>query len=139
MHHPRSVPLRAEGTLLAIALHQSLPLLPMPAQCCPANQEPRLWSCRNTLKRQMMFMHIQDELRIAMLGLCSLSVLHTQQQSQPAYERTQRRWFGLRPGRLIAVEQQTQQQHAVQSEQQNAVQSEPSHYTDAWKQTHVYR
>ena len=52
---------------------------------------------------------------MALLGLCSLSVLH-RQEAQPRYERTQRRWFGLRPGRLIVVGEQNQQQMALQSE-----------------------
>ncbi|CAL5228293.1 g11398 [Coccomyxa viridis] len=55
----------------------------------------------------------QGELRIAMLGLCSLSVLH-RQQSQPRFERSQRRWFGLRPGKLVVVEGQTQQLDTLQ-------------------------
>ena len=50
-----------------------------------------------------------------MLGLCSLSALH-RQQSHPRYERSHRRWFGLRPGKLVVVEGQTQQPDALQSE-----------------------
>ena len=50
-----------------------------------------------------------------MLGLCSLSALH-RQQSHPRYERSHRRWFGPRPGKLVVVEGQTQQPDALQSE-----------------------
>ena len=52
-------------------------------------------------------MLLQDEVRIAVLGLFSLSFLCRQQrQQEPRYERTPRRWLGLRPGKLILAEEQ---------------------------------
>ena len=86
------------------SLRQKVPLSALP-RACRGCRQPKL----------KVFAYTQDDLRMALLGLCSLSVLH-RQEAQPRYERTHRRWFGLRPGRLIVVGEQNQQQMALQSE-----------------------
>ncbi|CAK0785878.1 hypothetical protein CVIRNUC_009091 [Coccomyxa viridis] len=71
-------------------------------------------------------LRLKEELRIAALGLASISLLH-KQQAPFSSVRTRRRWLGLRPGTLVAAEPQSQHQnvlHGVWSRAQGAAPSE---------------